>query len=331
MKSGIGNPFTPIPKNRKSHVRGWAMHWADLLELPPTCIMSKGDSFSDIDVLYLEHGVNITPGNLNLFGGFNSEIAEALIEIILNSRLRIVSLDHPLPRMEYIENLRKRVNQKTASPLSTLALVDALAKSFSGATHLTQVDMFKGSVTIGDSHSAAYALSGSVVERRNGMTLHGALERGEFMEILKPYADMQIETVTLVAGSVDVRHHLLRQGSPRDAIEELVRRYVLAAEDISCEFLCEVELCVPVPIEHADRKIPQTGFYKDAPFYGSVDDRRKVNEIFEEHLRKLWPGKVVKPPSEFYEMDPEDYASEHMELGGSVHMAPHAYRRVWEW
>lgn len=326
----IGNLFTPIPKNQKSHVRGWALHWADLLDFEPSAIMSKDDSFDEINTLYFEHGVNISPGQLNLFGGLDDDLASRIIEVILNGDIEIVSLDYRMSEMGYVENLRKRLGQKTCSPKMNSVLLDELGRILSHASHLTQMDMFQGSVTIGDSHTTAYAPAGSVVERRNGLTLYGATKKEEFREIVRSYELLGIENVTLVAGSIDIRHHVARQASPETTVEDLVNAYVAEAEWISGEYLCEVELCAPVPVEYEGRKIPQTGFYQGEPFAGSRDQRAVWTALFIEILKDKWQN-VVQPPESWYTMDPEAYAATHMELASSVHIAPSSYRRTLGW
>jgi hypothetical protein len=326
----IGNLFTPVPKNQKSHVRGWALHWADLLDFEPSSIMSKDDPFDNVSTLYFEHGVNISPGQLNLFGGLDDNLAERVVEVVLNPGIEIVSLDYTMDEMGYVENLRKRTGQKTCSKLVSGVLLDELDRMLAAATHLTQVDMFQGSVTIGDSHTIAYAPAGSVVERRNGLTLFGATKKGEFTELLKPYELLGIEKVTLVAGSIDIRHHVGRQIDPETTVAEIVDAYVSEAERISGEHLCEVELCVPVPVEYEGRKIPKTGFYKDAPFTGTRDQRADWTALFAERLKASWQN-VVQPPEQWYTMDPEAYAQTHMELSSSVHIAPSSYRRTLGW
>ena len=324
----IGNPFTPVPKNRKSHVRGWTLHWMDLLDDP--VIMEKGMDFGVPSTLYFEHGVNISPGQLNLFGGLNDEIASNIMDIILNEGIQICSLDFEMAEMKYPENLRKRLKQKTCSEWMNEEMVDELENIFKGAESLKQIDMFKGSVCVGDSHATSYARSGQVVERVNGLTLYSALRDKKFRELLAPYELLSPEVVTLVAGSIDIRHHLMRQDDPHAATRELVDALVQEAQWISGEFLCEVELSVPVPVEFEGRRIPKTGYYKDEPFFGSQRERQELVDVFYEHLNEEWQGAIVHPPAAWYSMNQEDYAKEYMELSSSVHISPHVYRKFSE-
>lgn len=326
----IGNPFTSIPKNQKSHVRGWALHWADILDLEPSAIMSKGDSFGDVGTLYFEHGVNISPGQLNLFGGLNDDLASNIIDLILNADINIVSLDFEMTEMRYVENLRKRTGQATCSPLVSDTLLDELERVLASSTSLTQMDRFEGKLTLGDSHSIAFADKGSVVERRNGLTLFGAVKRGEFRKIIEKYEGLGFEQITLVAGSIDIRHHVGRQSSPETTIDELVDAYVSEAKWISGEYLCDVELCAPVPVEYEARKIPKTGEYLGQPYAGSQEQRAAWTQMFIERLKSQCIN-VVHPPESWYTMDPEAYAQTHMELSSSVHIAPSSYRRTLGW
>lgn len=324
----IGNPFTPVPKNNKSHVRGWALHWADLLDIG---LMEKGQSFADLDVLYFEHGVNITPGQMNLFSGLNDDIATNILDIVLNPGLQVVSLDYEFSEMKYEQSLVKRLGQSTCSPLVSRQLIEGLGRAFSGADVLTQVDMFRGTVAIGDSHTTSYASAKSVVHRTNGLTLHGALKRGHFQEVASRYAELNPERVTLVAGSIDIRHHVGRLEDILGAIDRLVDGYIQAAIDISSELLCDVELACPVPVEYEGRKIPKTGFYNGAPFAGTLEERQSWTRHFMDRLARHYDGPIVRPPKDWYTMDPEEYAKENMELMSSVHISPHVYRRNGGW
>ena len=87
-----------------------------------------------------------------------------------------------------------------------------------------------------------------------------------------------------------------------------------------------VELCAPVPIEHEERKIPKTGYYKKTPFYGDRGKRIQLDFIMMKKMKES-EFNCVSPPSERYMMDGEEYAKTYMELGGSVHMSPTHYRR----
>lgn len=326
----IANPFTPIPKSPKSHVRGWALHWADILGLDQTSIALSGDSLADAETIYIDHGVNTFPGQLNLFGGVNDNVADRIIDILINTDATIVGLDYSMSEMGYVDNLIKRIGQPTFSSKLSPAMLEELGKVFASAEHSTQMDWFSGSVAIGDSHTTSYASSGQIVERANGMTLFSALRDKTFRIAAEKYADLSPEIITLVAGSIDIRHHLMRQDHPIQATRELMKAFVQEAEYISGELLCEVELACPVPVEFEGRKVPKTGFYKGSAFAGTQEERAELTEVAIDTLTGLWSN-VVSPPHDWYVMDPEQYAKENMELSSSVHIAPTKYRRLGNW
>ena len=130
--------------------------------------------------------------------------------------------------------------------------------------------------------------------------------------------------MTIVAGSIDVRHHLFRQPNPKKAMLALVTGLVARAESLGNLGL-DVELCAPVPVEYEDRPLPRTGYYNGTPFFGTQVDRARLTTEMATMLGRRWPN-VITPPPNWYCMDPKDYATTVMERGGSVHIAPTHYR-----
>jgi hypothetical protein len=313
----IFNPFASIPVNPKSHVRGWAMHWAECMN---TDIATKETDLSSCSDLYWEHGVNFS-GGLNLFGGVTDEIAEKMDQLVcFNGNL--YSLDMPMPN--YAEQLEKRIGQATCSPLMTKSLITAFKHRLARSKTILQSELGFAKVAVGDSHSTAFAAPRSMVLRTNGLTLHGALSKGEFVKQLSRFQKMPGKA-TLVAGSIDMRHHIGRQPEPAKAIEDLCERYSEMIQFIKSELAILVEIAAPVPVEYEARRLPQTGYYKGTPFCGSMDSRREWTSYFIDLMS--CETKVVAPPADWYTMDGEEYAKKHMELGSSVHIAPTNYRR----
>lgn len=313
----IFNPFASIPVNEKSHVRGWAMHWAECMN---TTIAAKDTDLSSCNELFWEHGVNFG-GGLNLFGGVTDEIVDK-IEQLVNFNGDLYSLDLPMPN--YAEQLTKRIGQSTCSTRLTESLLDAFKKKLATSQTLLQSQLGFTKVAIGDSHATAFAASRSMVLRTNGLTLHGALTKGEFVKQILACKKMPAK-VTLVAGSIDIRHHIGRQPDSGKAIEDLCERYGEVIEYIKNELALTVEVAAPVPVEYEARRLPQTGYYKDKPFCGSMASRRDWTDYFIDLM--YCESKVVCPPAEWYSMDGEEYAKKYMELSSSVHIAPINYRR----
>jgi hypothetical protein len=313
----IFNPFASIPVNEKSHVRGWAMHWAECMG---TTIATKDTDLSSCSNLYWEHGVNFG-GGLNLFGGVTDEIVDK-IEQLVNFNGNLYSLDMPMPN--YAEQLEKRIGQATCSPRLTPSLIAAFKQRLASSSPILQSQLGFVKVAVGDSHSTAFAPSKSMVLRTNGLTLHGALTKGEFVKQLLTCKKMPSKA-TLVAGSIDMRHHIGRQPDSGKAIEDLCERYCETIEFIKSELAILVEVAAPVPVEYEARRLPQTGYYKDTPFCGSMQSRREWTAYFMDLMSCEY--KVVSPPADWYTMDGEEYAKKYMELSSSVHIAPINYRR----
>lgn len=316
----IFNPFTPIPKHPKSHVRGWSLLWAELLGCS---VAGKDTCLSDAKALYLDHGVNFG-GSMNLFGGVTGEMVDGLIDVI-TSKADIVSLDIPMPN--YVDQLEKRLGQKTCHP--ALAKLLPCLRDRLDVPHLTMASLKLPHVTIGDSHSTAFSAPGSAVLRTNGATLYGALKNNS-IEAQLDALGYSPERVTLVYGSIDIRHHIGRQKNPIDAVVELAQAYVKRARDIQLDYMVEIEVAAPVPVEYEERKIPQTGFYQGTPFTGSFAERRAWTALFIDLLQQAGL-KVAHPPFEWYSMDGKEYAEKYMELSSSVHIAPTHYRRYSQW
>lgn len=317
----VFNLFAPVPVNWKSHVRGWAAHWAECLKAQ---IALKDDDLTQANKLYWDHGVNFG-GSLNLFGGVSEEIVKRMQQLI-DHQGGLYSLDVPMPN--YAEQLRKRLGQATCHYSLTKELLDAFEAKLSTAKTLTQAQLGLTTVTVGDSHSTAFAPVGSAVLRTNGQTLYGALKGNKIMQQLGSL-DVAPERVTLVYGSIDIRHHIGRRWVPMAAVEELCVNYARAVRQIKGEYLCEVEVAAPVPVEHEGRKLPQTGYYKKTPFFGSREKRLIWTNYFVDQMQSHGVT-VVQPPMSWYHMDGELFASSIMEMGGSVHIAPMFYRR-YDW
>ena len=314
----VANLFSPIPKAAKSHVLGWSLYWANALDAE---ILRNLLLLTSKDCLYVEHGVNFG-GSLNLFGGVSDEIASN-IEHLVKTKPRIVSLDIEMPK--YADFLESRLKAKSTSSKLTLGLISEFRKLLESADTMHYPYQKPSWVSIGDSHTTAYAKPGSEVHRTNGLTLHGLLNKWNerFINTDEPrYSDLK--GITVSAGSIDIRHHLMRQENPNSKAMQMVDSLVMRARALENKGI-NVELTVPVPIEYEDRKIPKTGFYKGSPFYGSFDERKALTEFYSRILKERW-HRVVSPPTAWYEMNPKDYADMVMERAGSVHISPTHYR-----
>jgi hypothetical protein len=320
----ITNPISNIPLLKNSHVLGWSLVWAEQLgaEIDHRC----SPDIDKYEKVFLEHGVNFG-GTLNLFGGATKEIYERINRVMQHPN--VVSLDYDMP--PWGEQLRKRIGAPTTCKEITNEWCNRLSERIKGIPSLKQENLqsvsnkFTG-ISVGDSHTPAFSQANDIVLRANGKTLFGSLGSGIITNFrgLKPFGE-----ITLSFGSIDIRHHLLRHAGVN--LDELISEYVKQGQSIEKTFACEVFYCAPVPVEHEGRKLPQTGYFKGTPFFGSREERLNMTLCFIDLLNKKSGGKVVKPPETWYNMDGEEYAKKYMENASSVHISPQHYRRKnWE-
>lgn len=318
----IFNPFSPIPKSEKSHTRGWALHWADMIGHAD--IADKTTDVTKYDSLFLDHGVNFS-GGLNLFGGVDEDVFNRLEALSNFKGTMFVSLDCEMPN--YVEQLQKRIGQATCDPRLE-SILPKLKTLFSETPVLRQSDLGTDQVTIGDSHSTSFAPKGSAVLRTNGQTLFGAI-RDNLIEkqLIECRENSKLpKSVTLVYGSIDIRHHLGRQADPLAATIKLAKDYATEIHWLKKKYGISITPSAPVPVEHEGRKLPKTGYYKGTPFTGTQAQRREWTQAFINVLKDEF-GSVVMPPQDWYTMDGEEYANTRMEFGGSVHLSPVYYHR----
>ena len=196
----ITGTFNKIPRKKNSHGYGWARTWAENLNVP---INHDGHK---AEVIYVDHGVNFG-GGLNLFGGFNEELKQRIDNFLAANE--VYSLDMDMP--EYGNMLAKRKDVKDKEWCKRVQTKCDNAKT------LLSTDLDTTWLTIGDSHTAAFAAPGSMVIKTNGLTLNGQL-RSNFQYVRDHiWKCNNLQGITLSFGNIDVRHHLCRLGiDPRD-------------------------------------------------------------------------------------------------------------------
>lgn len=305
----ITNPISNIPVNKKSHVYGWSKKWADLLNVG---INHKCDG--NFDKVYIDHGVSFG-GTLNLFGGANKDIFDKINRVMAIAD--VTSLDRDMP--DYGAMLKSRIGASSTYEGITEEWCDKVSEKCKTIPSLKMEDMPIKGITVGDSHSIAFANKGDVIFRDDGKTLHG-ISRGNLSSMMRGI-DAKNISVTFCFGSIDIRHHYLRNDNIQ-YMEDSIKRYV----DQAFKITDDPWFSAPVPVEYEERRVPKTGWFKGTPFYGSLAERSGITEEFIDILSIASNDKVIHPPWEWYEMDPEKYAKTHMELNSSVHIAPPYYR-----
>jgi hypothetical protein len=313
----VTGPATNIPAHEKSHVRGWALGWSELLnaDVDNKC----SDQIMQYDKVYLDHGVNFT-GALNLFAGAGDEVFERFNRLMAVGHERIVSLDWEMP--DYGEKLAARLNAASTSKKITAEWCESLSKMCKQIPYMNQSNIPSVEwLAWGDSHAPAYARMGSAIVKKDGRTMYGVLKNDTLNTIEVPD---NIKGITLALGSIDVRHHLMREGSI--SVVDLMSNYIGAVRSFRDRVGVTIELCAPVPIEFEERKLPKSGYFKKTPFYGKRGARMQLDFMMMKAMKDS-EFDCISPPKDRYMMDGEEYAKTYMELGGSVHMAPTHYRR----
>ena len=298
----ITGTFNKIPRKKNSHGYGWARTWAENLNV------GINHDADPVEILYLDHGVNFG-GSINLFGGFDEKLKQRVDNFLLADKVYSLDIDMP----EYGNMLAKR---KDCPDKDWCARVQ---DKCDGAQTMLSTDLDTDWLTIGDSHTAAFAPEGSMVIKTNGLTLNGMI-KNNFQYVRDHMAKCNnLQGITLVFGNIDLRHHICRLGIDyRDMWIELKR--------FGDSLPVPVEYAVPWPIEFEGRKLPKTGYYKGQPFWGSYYDRSQALAGIIETMDMISMNKIMYP-NEWLMMNPEVYAKEKMEGTSSVHISPECYRR----
>lgn len=258
--------------------------------------------------MFLDHGVNFS-GSLNLFGGYTEEL-DRRIRNLLEAKT-VWSLDIDMPDYASMLRCRKDVNDDE--------LCDNLSELQLRTKTLRSTDLGLEWISIGDSHTAAWAPHGSMIVRNNGKTLFAQVRDGfpYIREHLKQCPDAK--GVTMSLGNIDVRHHFCRVETNW---KELYREWKRFGDSLDID----VEYSVPWPAEFEGRKLPKTGWYKGQPFWGSQSERNSLVKDIRSFMEDEGMISDVYP-QEWYDLNPEAYAKERMEKPQSVHLSPMFYRR----
>lgn len=316
MKAILGL-FRPVPKTKDSHNAAYANIWADILRAE--CLYLK-DDYQDVDELFLYIDINYK-GSVNLFDGLSEDIYNRMNNLIKFSEQnkKITILDHEIPNLKEI--FISRFNNESTFEKITKEWIERLHISTKDICTIKMTDFVKDEIVIGDSHSLSIAPKGVAVIRLDAKTLHGAL-KGDFINNLIPE---RVKKVTLMFGSIDIRHHLLRFDEPYEAADKLLKKYKEKIKELSK--LYQIEIHTPVPVEYEERKMASTSQYKKTNFYGSIKERQDLTKYFIQEMNKFSSDcRVLNYPTWWYELDPKIYAEKIMERPRGLHVGYTHYR-----
>lgn len=338
MKKIIISIFTDIPISRRSHVRGWAEEWARRLDAD--IVTSKNftlENLKNYDYIYIDSGVNFS-GVYNIFGGMSKDLLNRffiLIELYkLNKKLICLDGDYRNIISDTIVNRCKKWNM--IKDVEYKIISNYMPLITNKMAILTMRDLELNSAIIGDSHSVAYSFPDQMILKTNGLTLHHVIEKGIVNFIYSQLgSDSEVMDVTLCLGSIDIRHHLLRLMSMDKAVLFFKKFFkeVIAINSAPEIYGLKITVALPVPIEHEERRIPNTGKYKGEAFCASREERheltiRVIKMAYDMRSENL---PIYSPPLDWYQMDGKEYADKHMELNSSVHIAPTSYNANIDW
>ena len=220
---------------------------------------------------------------------------------LITSGVEVYNLDYDQPHSTLFE---KRGLGRIANDYNHLSLT----------TQETMATHFKRFV-IGDSHSISVCPHTMGCLRTDGRTLKGALKRGQIQAAVAKHNPTDI---LCYFGNIDARFHWGQ--SERDMVATATSAAMDYA-DVLLNLPCKVKAMELLPFPTDDRKIPNSGKLNGENFYGSFEDRQQAIRVFNSTLR----ARGVETVQWDFDYN-QPLPKEAMEAGGSVHLAPKAYR-----
>jgi hypothetical protein len=327
MKAIINAPFIPIATKIHSHRGAQGVIYADMIKQTGFDVTvnfsGKIEDHNKYDVMYVYHG-NDWSGTINLFGGVKAFPYSFNTRNFSKFKGKVYSLAIPFPPYHEMIHARIKEAQDKGNPIQQEWLdvdLDNLKRMYETA-EVIKYPHVTNKLIIGDSHSICMYRSGWTVNSIPFKTLNGALKNlTSFIEDVAP-----IDTFTDLEcyfGNIDVRHHLCRiEGDYIQNTRDLARSYVKTVEALPIENVSIYEL---LPIEDESRSVPQSGYYKKQPFWGSWEQRNNCRLIFREELEKVATrAKIIRWVNYLYNNKYQlDFS--HMEKPKSIHLSRASY------
>lgn len=273
---GVDQLVSKVSHSMNSHQGSWfflLVNQLKYLGYENARVCKDSSEWKDLDCLIISHGMNYQ-GTFNVFGGCQDALAERLEQFSMMPREKILCHDILMPDIGQFVASRKHTGSEWFKSLNTAALTEL--------SHGCQsvFDIFWNQrLVFGDSHSMAYYQSGYMISRNDGLTLHGALEKG-LRKFLEKY--LPLTHLVICLGNIDIRHHLVRLGITDTS--ELVARYEQQLKDLD---IPNIQIVAPLFIENESRVIPKPGWYKGRPFWGSWEERVAIRSNLITNLRYM--------------------------------------------
>jgi len=326
MKGLVASPLNTISKHMYSHRAAQGVIYADQLKRSgkDISINMSGDlycsDFNKFDELYIYHG-NDWSGSVNLFGGLEADGCGYNFANFSEFKGKVYSLVIDCP--DYLSMLHERIKRTDPDKVhavwkrvnwDNLKHVQETAETIDPNT----VKRYQ-TISMGDSHAICMYRPEWMNVSVPFKTLHGALKLG--LKHFIPEKQTKYKKLEFYFGNIDVRHHILRQPDPKQAVKDLVDEYFRQAS----EFDAEVTIYELLPIENESRSIPKTGWHKGTPFFGTWQGRNDIRKLFRDECLKrsgkvkffMWTHSLINVNGEL------DF--EYMEKPKSVHLSRHYY------
>jgi hypothetical protein len=312
----IDDVVTTFSDREASHKSAWTYMLASQLKSIgiSATVLTKHDNVHDFDVWMIALPMEFA-GSYNLFGGANDEPA-ARIQRLLDYKGQLYCINREAPKVgAFVESRLKSCSDNwRALDIPQLNNI---------CENIETIDLTLDSSTfiLGDSHSVSVYVPGSNISRNDGKTLFGIMKEG-----MNTYIPEGTDHLISYFGNIDVRHHLCRQSNPLESVKKLVADYFEHLKSLNIK---KIEVVKLLPIEFEGRRIPKTGWYKDAPFAGTQVERTQLMELFNSEvdgLSKEYGFGVISWPSSWYDINPELFANKYMERPGSVHLSREFYQ-----
>lgn len=328
-KVGITHLLSNITTRDGSHKGGWTrLLKCQLFNLGfhNVTVLTNKNHLSEFDVIIFDLGAEFS-GSLNMFGGLDEKVFKRLSEI-KDFKGKLFSWKNDLPSIASLDGRRTNASTceafKATAPTFLREVQDVL-----NTANVFQHAYKTKKVLIGDSHTPSVWTPEFMIERRDGRTLKGMVDNGTIHKIVNTnfrFHGMDIDTVHVHCGSIDVRHHAMRESSGFEYIANLTSQLLQKLMDIS-----DAKLIVThtMGIEDESRDLPKTGYFKGTPFFGSWAARDKCRQIFNAVMDELpkmdHDSEVIQLPNYFFD-EAGKLRFDVMEVPQSVHLSPEHYR-----
>ena len=315
MKNLINCPFIPIAKRAASHRGAQGVMYGDQIrERYGHCDVNYGGELTEVggyDALWVYHG-NDWSGGLNMFGGVYGfpYVRNTVNFSKFKGKVYSIGIDFP-PYHQMVREKLRRADEKGKSIQPEWMEVDLenLERMHLEAETIKYPHPTR-KLVVGDSHAISMYRPGWTVNSVPYKTLNGALKQG-----LSSFIDIEVDEVEFYFGNIDIRHHVIRLGQDP---EQLAQRYIEEVKKVSLP----AKIYELLPIENESRKIPQYGYYKGQPFYGTWQERTDARNRFNDYIDKHYG--ITRWTDHLYNKEGE-LSFDVMEKPKSIHLSREFY------